>query len=313
MMLRPSGYSSSVRIPGASVRRSHPNPSHPLISNRTHPTAPATQFGHDGGFSTRCGSHSDYCESIPLVASIAVLRIAETASSDALHIEVVYVLPQFGDWLFAFTRIDALYVWTQGGYQVGCEPDDYPLFRAVPYQDVDTWEVFLSRSGFPPNSSANPEISRTNRYRSFSIHNHHDVSTVDFHNAIVLITDCLRTGCLVERQTAHRSLTFFEDVEPKAPGELRVVDSGLATAPEMARSVGPAGTLVATRHLAAALGDFLAVNPVRVLAREKQFVHRSEDFTDRGVNARVAVFRLKVQLVRFPAPRTNRRHVECGR
>ncbi len=28
---------------------------------------------------------------------------------------------------FAFTRIDAVYVWTQESYQVGRNPDDYPL------------------------------------------------------------------------------------------------------------------------------------------------------------------------------------------
>jgi len=45
--------------------------------------------------------------------------------------EEVYVIPQFSDWPYAFTRIDAVYVWTQGGYQVGRNPDDYPLFLAV--------------------------------------------------------------------------------------------------------------------------------------------------------------------------------------
>jgi DNA-binding transcriptional MocR family regulator len=29
-------------------------------------------------------------------------------------IEETYVLPQLGDWPFAFARIDAVYVWTQG-------------------------------------------------------------------------------------------------------------------------------------------------------------------------------------------------------
>jgi DNA-binding transcriptional MocR family regulator len=31
-------------------------------------------------------------------------------------IDEAYVIPQFGDWPFAFTRIDAAYVWTKGGY-----------------------------------------------------------------------------------------------------------------------------------------------------------------------------------------------------
>ena len=36
--------------------------------------------------------------------------------------EEAYVLPQFGDWPFAFTQVDAVYVWTQGGFQVVANP-----------------------------------------------------------------------------------------------------------------------------------------------------------------------------------------------
>jgi len=54
--------------------------------------------------------------------------VAASAAISPLAIDEAYVLPQFGDWPFAFTRIDVVYVWTQGGYQVGREPDDYPLF-----------------------------------------------------------------------------------------------------------------------------------------------------------------------------------------
>jgi len=40
-------------------------------------------------------------------------------------------------------------VWTQGGYQVGREPDDYPLFLAVREQDVDAWETFFESFDLP--------------------------------------------------------------------------------------------------------------------------------------------------------------------
>jgi hypothetical protein len=42
-----------------------------------------------------------------------------------------------------------VYVWTQGGYQVGREPDDYPLFLAVREQDVDAWETFFEWFDLP--------------------------------------------------------------------------------------------------------------------------------------------------------------------
>jgi hypothetical protein len=64
-------------------------------------------------------------------------------------IEEAYVLPQFAEWPFAFARIDAVYVWTRGGYQVGRDPDDYPLFLAVRDQDVDDWQTFFDRFGVP--------------------------------------------------------------------------------------------------------------------------------------------------------------------
>jgi hypothetical protein len=57
--------------------------------------------------------------------------LAAGTSVNPASIEEVCVLPQFGDWPFAFARIDAVYVWTQEGYQVGRDPDDYPLFLAV--------------------------------------------------------------------------------------------------------------------------------------------------------------------------------------
>jgi hypothetical protein len=75
--------------------------------------------------------------------------IAASASVSPPPIEETYVIPQFGDWPFAFTRIDAVYVWTQGGYQVGRDPDDYPLFLAVHEQDVDVWETFFESFDLP--------------------------------------------------------------------------------------------------------------------------------------------------------------------
>lgn len=75
--------------------------------------------------------------------------IAASASVSPPSIEEAYVLPQFGDWPFAFTRIDAVYVWTQGGYQVGRDPNDYPLFLAVREHDIDAWERFFESFDLP--------------------------------------------------------------------------------------------------------------------------------------------------------------------
>ncbi|QZP39173.1 helix-turn-helix domain-containing protein [Halobaculum magnesiiphilum] len=75
--------------------------------------------------------------------------VAASAGVSPPSIEEAYVIPQFGYWPFAFTRIDAVYVWTQGGYQVGRNPDDYPLFLAVREQDIDAWEAFIESFDLP--------------------------------------------------------------------------------------------------------------------------------------------------------------------
>ncbi|WP_148416406.1 helix-turn-helix domain-containing protein [Haloferax sp. KTX1] len=83
------------------------------------------------------------------VRSTARELVAASAGVSPPSIDEAYVIPQFGDWAFAFTRIDAVYVWTQGGYQVGRDPEDYPLFLAVREQDVDAWEVFFESFDIP--------------------------------------------------------------------------------------------------------------------------------------------------------------------
>jgi DNA-binding Lrp family transcriptional regulator len=75
--------------------------------------------------------------------------VAASAIVSPPSIEEAYVVPQFGDWPFAFSRIDAVYVWTRGGYQVSRDPDDYPLFLAVREADREQWLDFFERFGLP--------------------------------------------------------------------------------------------------------------------------------------------------------------------
>ena len=82
--------------------------------------------------------------------------LAASANVSPPTIAEAYVLPQFGDWPFAFTRIDAVYVWTRGGYQVGRDPGDYPLFLAVREQDIDAWRRFFASFGLPAGVERQP-------------------------------------------------------------------------------------------------------------------------------------------------------------
>jgi len=81
-----------------------------------------------------------------------------TAAADISppSISEAYVLPQFAGMEYAFTAIDAVYVWTRGGYQVARDPEDYPLFIAVHESDLDAWAAFFDRFGIPTSEERQP-------------------------------------------------------------------------------------------------------------------------------------------------------------
>jgi len=81
-----------------------------------------------------------------------------TAAADTSppSIAEAYVLPQFANMDYAFTSIDAVYVWTRGGYQVARDPEDYPLFIAVCESDFDAWTAFFNRFEIPTSEERLP-------------------------------------------------------------------------------------------------------------------------------------------------------------
>jgi len=81
-----------------------------------------------------------------------------TASADISppSISEAYVLPQFAGMEYTYTGIDAVYVWTRGGYQVARDPEDYPLFIAVHESELDAWAEFFDRFGIPTAEDRQP-------------------------------------------------------------------------------------------------------------------------------------------------------------
>lgn len=73
----------------------------------------------------------------------------------SLSIEDVYVLPHFADHPFAFTRIDAAYIWTKGGYQVARSPDDYAIFIRVD-DCIEYWINLFEDFGIPAFEKRRP-------------------------------------------------------------------------------------------------------------------------------------------------------------
>ncbi len=85
--------------------------------------------------------------------------VAASAGVSPPSIEEAYILPQFGDWPFAFTRIDAVYVWTQSGYQVGREPVTIRCSSLSVSKTLTTERRSSSRSTSLRHSSGKPQTS----------------------------------------------------------------------------------------------------------------------------------------------------------
>lgn len=82
--------------------------------------------------------------------------LATAADISPPSISDAYVLPQFAGMEYAYTAIDAVYVWTRGGYQVARDPSDYPLFIAIHESERPAWTAFFDRFGIPTAHERQP-------------------------------------------------------------------------------------------------------------------------------------------------------------
>jgi hypothetical protein len=77
-------------------------------------------------------------------------RLLETlAQQTSPTPDEAYVIPHFAAMEFAFTKIDAVYVWTHGGYQLARGGDAYPIFLQVNEAHLDQWRAFFERYDIP--------------------------------------------------------------------------------------------------------------------------------------------------------------------
>lgn len=90
------------------------------------------------------------------VRDAALALLATAAQVSPPTVSETYVLPHFADMACAFTGIDAVYIWTRGGYQVARSPDDYPLFLAVHASEQPAWEEFFEQFSIPTTVERRP-------------------------------------------------------------------------------------------------------------------------------------------------------------
>ena len=96
--------------------------------------------------------------------------IAGISRSVDPSIDEGYTIPHFAEMPFAYTKIDSVYVWTHGGYQIARGHDDYPIFIQVAERDVDRWTAFFDEFGIPSTIEDRPdstEYSETVSYVLF--------------------------------------------------------------------------------------------------------------------------------------------------
>ena len=77
-------------------------------------------------------------------------QLMETiARQTSLSVDGAYVIPHFAEIDFAYTKIDAVYVWTHGGYQIARGGNAYPVFMQINDADIEQWRSFFDRYDIP--------------------------------------------------------------------------------------------------------------------------------------------------------------------
>ena len=77
-------------------------------------------------------------------------RLMETiARQTSPSVDEVYMTPHFAEMNFAYTKIDAVYVWTHGSYQIARGGDAYPVFMQINDADIEQWRSFFDRYDVP--------------------------------------------------------------------------------------------------------------------------------------------------------------------
>lgn len=110
-------------------------------------------------------------------------------SRDEVSQTDAYVIPHFAGMEFAYTEIDAAYVWTNGGFQIARSHEDYPVFIEVHERDVDRWIEFFERFGIDATVDERPdadEVDGSVHYVLFPQVGGIDVEWVEGHPTIPL-------------------------------------------------------------------------------------------------------------------------------
>ena len=71
-------------------------------------------------------------------------RLAKNLLKNSLSLDDAYLLPNFTGLEYSFTGIDAVFIWTEGGYNIGRSKKSYPIFIEILENDKSEWEKLFS-------------------------------------------------------------------------------------------------------------------------------------------------------------------------
>jgi len=83
--------------------------------------------------------------------------VARTVLKRDLELSEAYLLPNFTGMEYRYSKTDAVFIWTKGGYQIGRNRNDYPIFIDVHREDIGNWEEFLQGFGIETSIEERPE------------------------------------------------------------------------------------------------------------------------------------------------------------
>ena len=70
-------------------------------------------------------------------------ELAQSVFSREMSLEDAYLLPNFSGMDYRYSKTDAVYIWTKGGYQVARNQNDYPIFIDIKRSELEAWKEFL--------------------------------------------------------------------------------------------------------------------------------------------------------------------------
>ncbi len=74
-------------------------------------------------------------------------KLVKDLLKNSLSLDDAYLLPNLAGLEYSFTGIDAIFVWTKGGYNIGRSKNAYPIFIEVLEKDRKEWQKYFDRFG----------------------------------------------------------------------------------------------------------------------------------------------------------------------